>query len=136
MYCSSTCCSRFLNLSKLDPSKLKAQSSIPQGSHQLLQQGRPRCTSPSRKCALIWDRCTYLGTFVSEDIQSNHVTTFFVTISKWLKNGWRRGGFFKIVIEQLEVVASSDLVDRPTQLICISDIYLSTDKYKGHSRAI
>ena len=53
-----------------------------------------------------------------------------------LKNGWRRGGFFKIVIEQLEVVASSDLVDRPTQLICISDIYLSTDKYKGHSRAI
>ena len=28
------------------------------------------------------------------------------------------------------------LVDRPTQLICISDIYLSTDKYKRHSRAI
>ena len=24
------------------------------------------------------------------------------------------------------------LVDRPTQLICISDIYLSTDKYKRH----
>ena len=29
------------------------------------------------------------------------------------------------------------LVDRPTQLICISDIYLlSTDKYKRHSRVI
>ena len=28
------------------------------------------------------------------------------------------------------------LVDRPTQLICISDIYLSTDKYKRHSRPI
>ena len=28
------------------------------------------------------------------------------------------------------------LVDRPTQLICISDIYLSIDKYKRHSRAI
>ena len=28
------------------------------------------------------------------------------------------------------------LVDRPTQLICISDIYLLTDNYKRHSRAI
>ena len=28
------------------------------------------------------------------------------------------------------------IVDRPTQLICISDIYLSIDKYKRHSRAI
>ena len=28
------------------------------------------------------------------------------------------------------------LVDRPTELICISDIYLSTDKYKRQSRAI
>ena len=27
-----------------------------------------------------------------------------------------------------------DLVDRPTQLICISDLYMSTDKYKRHSR--
>ena len=26
------------------------------------------------------------------------------------------------------------LVDRPTQLICISDLYMSTDKYKRHSR--
>ena len=25
------------------------------------------------------------------------------------------------------------LVDRPTQLICSSDIYMSTDKYKRHS---
>ena len=33
--------------------------------------------------------------------------------------------------------ANVPLVDRPTQLICISDIYLlSTDKYKRHSRAI
>ena len=29
-----------------------------------------------------------------------------------------------------------DLVDRPTQLICISDIYKSTYKYKRHSMAI
>ena len=29
-----------------------------------------------------------------------------------------------------------NLVDRPTQLICISDIYLPIDKYKRHSRAI
>ena len=28
------------------------------------------------------------------------------------------------------------IVDRPTELICISNIYLSTDKYKRHSRAI
>ena len=28
------------------------------------------------------------------------------------------------------------VVDRPTQLICISDIYMSTDKYKRHSREI
>ena len=27
-------------------------------------------------------------------------------------------------------------VDRPTELICISNIYLSTDKYKRHRRAI
>ena len=33
-------------------------------------------------------------------------------------------------------LSHSWLVDRPTQLICISDIYLSTDKYKRHSRAI
>ena len=35
-----------------------------------------------------------------------------------------------------EIRDDSSLVDRPTQLICISDIYLSTDKYKRHSRAI
>ena len=34
--------------------------------------------------------------------------------------------------------ANVDVVDRPTQLICIADIYLylSTDKYKRQSRAI
>ena len=32
--------------------------------------------------------------------------------------------------------APVDLVDRPTQLICISDVHLSTDKYKRHGRAI
>ena len=36
------------------------------------------------------------------------------------------------------VVWHTTVVDHPTQLICISDIYLlmSTDKYKRHSRAI
>ena len=29
-----------------------------------------------------------------------------------------------------------NLVDRPTQLICISDIYMSTYKYKRHSTAM
>ena len=35
-------------------------------------------------------------------------------------------------------IVRKELVDRPTQLICNSDIYLymSTDKYKRHSRAI
>ena len=32
--------------------------------------------------------------------------------------------------------SSANVVDRPTQLISISDIYLSTDKNKRHSRAI
>ena len=30
----------------------------------------------------------------------------------------------------------TSVVDRPTQLICISDIYLSTDKYKRHSNLL
>ena len=37
---------------------------------------------------------------------------------------------------RLAQLVTSWQVDRPTQLICISDIYLSTDKYKRHSRAI
>ena len=42
--------------------------------------------------------------------------------------------------EQLKIELLSqwklEVVDRPTQLICTSDIYMSTDKYKRHSRAI
>ena len=37
------------------------------------------------------------------------------------------------VDEDDEEKGADDVVDRPTQLICISDI---TDKYKRHSRAI
>ena len=42
-----------------------------------------------------------------------------------------------VVLSSLAANAT-EVVDRPTQLICISDIYLfmPTDKYKRHSRAI
>ena len=62
---------------------------------------------------------------------------------------WKANGMMKrneVTFETWPIFAASnwthietfaiDIVDRPTQLICISDIYLSTDKYKRHSRAI
>ena len=33
-------------------------------------------------------------------------------------------------------MSTTEVVDRPTQLICISDIYLSIDTYKRHSSAL
>ena len=42
----------------------------------------------------------------------------------------------RLVACRVQCVACDRLVDRPTQLICISDIYLSTDKYERHSRVI
>ena len=44
----------------------------------------------------------------------------------------------QLVRPWLQAHLGETLVDRPTQLICISDIYLylSTDKYKRHSRVI
>ena len=33
------------------------------------------------------------------------------------------------------IISDSYVVDRPTQLICVSDIYLSAGKYKRHSNS-
>ena len=41
-----------------------------------------------------------------------------------------------VVVQYHQRLLGWTLVDRPTQLICISDIYMSTYKYKRHSRAI
>ena len=70
---------------------------------------------------------------------SSHVYWFF-SLFFWLAvyAFWWRCVFFdsdnKFDLKVNKTILYID--DRPTQLICISDIYLSTDKYKRHSRAI
>ena len=53
----------------------------------------------------------------------------------WLNHSCVLRQFLLTFLNVFPTISSGWLVDRPTQLICISDIY-STDKFKRHSRAI
>ena len=64
---------------------------------------------------------------VGQDFWLNWMSSIYY--SRYVHFGQRRS-------KKLHKLSQSSLVDRPTQLICISDVYLSTYKYKRHSRAI